>query len=354
MLSNKLSPFERFFAGLLRSEAGEYVKKDKARDLWAAVCKRLGLPVPSQPLLAYYDTQKQHFANRASLVMEEARQSMADGLNALERHYLERGRQKSREWKNAVQGPRNETMVSMKLLLTGVEHKEKCGHSLLSFSRESGAFTREEMMTLRNGTVFACLNEQLSVTVDNVVLGAIVPQNREEMINTNSFVVMVFKLVQKTTQGKWDLTAIASLLSEQRKFEACAIQMSKPVPFIHSLLGGKKPTHLRFVEDDGGGTRAVKVEKHNCCNSHGDRKPNGIADVEAIFRLPRLNDTQEKAASSFLTSKSGTISLVQGPPGSGKTVRRCVGPLRDDSCSFSNSFTCAFLPFLFMCFHVMI
>ena len=206
----------------------------------------------------------------------------------------------------------------MDVTLVSVEHKEKSGHSILTFHKNNGPFTKDELLSLRHGTVFGCLNLKLTPIVENAVLAAILPQSREEMIESQSFSVMAFKLMKKkTTEERWRLTAITSLLSEQRKYEACTNQMTGSLPFMYSLLGGKKATHLRFQEDDSGNTYTID-QQSECSEDDWDAPE--IVDLASTFRLPRLNAMQEKAASAFLTSKEDSITICQGPPGTGKTT----------------------------------
>jgi senataxin len=44
------------------------------------------------------------------------------------------------------------------------------------------------------------------------------------------------------------------------------------------------------------------------------------SQLQTIFRLPRLNEMQESAASCFLNADPNTITLIQGPPGTGKST----------------------------------
>jgi hypothetical protein len=90
------------------------------------------------------------------------------------------------------------------------------------------------------------------------------------------------------------------------------------IGFAGTLLGGRIRTQTSFDEDDD-----VKVKKE-------DQKPvaetgtqsilkflTPISQPDPMFKLPRLNPTQEKAASNFLNSPPNSITLVQGPPGTG-------------------------------------
>ena len=126
------------------------------------------------------------------------------------------------------------------------------------------------------------------------------------MIKSNSFAVMIFRKIKKTNDGIWKLTPIISLLSEQRKFEACLTQIDTPVPFLLPLLGMKRSDYQQSLhgqreESDGGDE-----------DDNSDCEVLEFVDLESTFQIPRLNKVQEKAATAFLKSKSDTMSLVQG------------------------------------------
>ena len=295
-----LTPFERFYAGLLRSEAVEFLGDKRA--LWETICKRLRLPTPTKPLLSSYSTQQAHFSNRAALVIEEARQALSDNIRE-----LKAGRNSNYQ-RCTVFPPKNgrvhQSLLSLDLSITRVENKES-GHSILTFSKKSAPFTKEEMMHFRQGTIFSCLDKKTTHTIENIYLGVILPQHREEMIKSKSFAVMIFRKIKKTNNGIWKLTPIISLLSEQRKFEACLTQIDTPVPFLLPLLGMKRSgfsTNYQQKEESDGGD---EDDSSGC-------EVLEYVDLESTFQIPLLNKVQEKAATAFLKSKSDTISLVQG------------------------------------------
>jgi hypothetical protein len=296
-LSIKLSPFERYFAGLLRSEAIDYIQR-KVHDVWAEICQRLALPVPSSPLPACYTTQHAHFSNRASLVMEESRFAITEGLKRLQRKYRD-SNNNSHQTKPDIpmdlfpdtgEFQQDQTMVSMELVMRSVENQENTGHAILTFFKDNGPLSRMEKQALRNGTVFACLHRRLASTISNIVLGVVMPQNREEIEQTNSFTIMVFKHVKQATGERWNVTSITSLLSDQRKYDACMEQLNNPVPFIFSLLGGKRPTHLRFHELDDKlpndhGVKSEPIVETFCKESSVDESSSdgsSIASVKVI------------------------------------------------------------------------
>ncbi len=138
---------------------------------------------------------------------------------------------------------------------------------------------------------------------------------------------------------------------EQRQFEAC---MKKPnVSFMYQLLGMKSSTHIRFEDSDSSSgdldSDSEENIKKNCfdknnevseslaSNTNGEEEIDSavsfntsldyeindtervtltnnsslLLDSEKTICIPTLNDTQEKAAQSFMNSSSSTITLVQ-------------------------------------------
>lgn len=317
-LPSGLNPFERFFAGLLRSEASEFLYEGTGT--WNSICKRLKLPCPTEPIKAYYGDQKLHFAYRASLVIEEARFSIANGIMAMHKRSQNtnpnNNNNNNKLKNNNANGRRESRSDVMSVSLVNVEPREKTGHTVLTFAiKRKGPISPEELSNLRHGQVFACVSQKLAPTVTNAHLGCILPGNREEIIETKSFQVMVFKSIKKTSGGTlWDLTPITSLLTEQRKFEACTSDITRSVPFLYPLLGGKGPTHIRFEEDSNGDTVSVNVKgEESSAEEDGDLvSPVSEEDMKLVFNAPRLNKIQERAASTFLNAEPNTITLIQG------------------------------------------
>lgn len=341
-----LPSFETFFAGLLRSEATEYLPVGNPRGggklptdggqgtTLNTICQRLSLPTPVQPLASSYSTIRDHFSSRAALVMEEARYAIAEGVRGLKEDLDRRrvasasvgknsgNRIRNKNGSRNLESPPASDSGTMVLKLTGVEHKERSGHSILTFLKEGGPFTRDQTQALRHGTVLACHDRRLAPNVSNSILACVIPQSREDMATLQSFAVMVYKTIKKSSGGVWDLTPITSLLSEQRKFEACTSQMMAPVSFIFPLLGGKEASHVKFHEDENGDTYAVDARRRDGADGGNDDDDDSDSDsdcqllevetLENAFVLPRLNAMQETAARSFLGAKKDTITLIQG------------------------------------------
>jgi hypothetical protein len=304
-LPSGLSPFERFFAGLLRSDTSDFL--NNPREVWTTICKRLNLPVPKKPLAACYDDQKLHFAYRAALVLEEARFSIAAGLISMQKRIDAEAKRNSQKNQNQFRRKDNNSNL-MVLTLAEAEFKDKTGHTSLRFEKAKGPFTPDQITHLRQGTVFACLNQSFAPNVTNMVLGCIVPASRDEMIQQASFSVIVFRQIKAAPGTVWELSPITSLLPEQRKFEACTSTSIASVPFLFPLLGTKERTHTRFNEV---GEESIAVQAGND-DSFEDENSDCEFATTGTFRLKPLNRSQEKAAAAFLNSQQNTITLVQG------------------------------------------
>ena len=338
-LPPRLGSYERFFASLLRSQATDFLNDKK---LLQIICQRLQLTALTTKLLHRYPDIQQHFSSRATLVMEEARYFIAQGLLQMEK-----------EMKNK-KSPRNGNKSinnHMRVTLQDINFKEATGHSILTVSKQATSLTNDELSWLRPGTVVACAKMELADTTANITLGCILPLNREDMISSRSFTVMVFQKVGKGTV-KWEVTPIASLLAEHRKFQACLENILTPVPFYRALLGqpsknadidefqviettpgqhstpGKNDDYSRTSSGNSGSSMddSTSVSDDSNSSSSGENGATLSHDyavkshLRTTFRLPRLNDMQERAASCFLNADPNTITLIQGPPGTGKTL----------------------------------
>jgi hypothetical protein len=102
-----------------------------------------------------------------------------------------------------------------------------------------------------------------------------------------------------------------------RQMEAC-LRMTK-VSFMSKLLGCKKSKHIRFNddeeeevinEDDSMGEEVIVDDEVEFSDNSDHEKDNNLQNLST--KLPKLNPTQEKAATKFLTSLPASLILVQG------------------------------------------
>ena len=324
-LPAQLSPYERFFACLLRSTPTELCtnKKDASHGVWTTICNRVRLKPPQHPVLpsyAYRDCHK-HFAFRAALVLEEARHSVADGIAAMNRRQKRRHATKhdnggGKRPPRTNRGDTIENFERLDVTLKRVEIRKKTDHAVLTFSKPTGPFGANELACLRSGTVIACVRSGQSFTTKNIRLGAVLPFNREDVLLSRSFPIMFFEPVNVPTESSFQLQPITSLLSEYRKYEACTNATVKSVPFLQDLLGGHGPTHTRFGDEDEGacGGNAIDLCSDDDSSKSISNSSTGFrsSQDQKSSRLPFLNDVQERAASTFLGSRSNSITLIQG------------------------------------------
>jgi hypothetical protein len=309
----RLNPFERFYAGMLRSTAEDFLS---SKDTWRIICQRLGLPVPDQPLPPVYPDGKQHFLYRAALVIEEARYAVAEGLAKLDREYKTKAQTNRRHDRN--HSHHHSLSVNLSVKLHGLEPNDKTGHSVLIFVSEK-SFSPDQLDALRTGTVFACcpVSSGRDPSLVSAILASILPSSRDDMISDKKLGVMIFSgNVPRAVD--WELTPLTNLITHQRMYEACTSKDTTKVPFLHPLLGGKASTHTRFHEGSDG--EAVEAIRQTDSSQYEEDEIVPWENLQKVFSIPRLNVTQEKAAKSYLQAEANTITLVQGPPGSGKTM----------------------------------
>lgn len=321
----RLNPFERFFAGLLRSATQDFCsskENDNNDMLWRTICQRLGLPVPDGPLPAVYPDGKQHFYYRAALVVEEARHAVAEGVAKLDRKYKH---QKSGNTNNSRQQHQrhrhDHDTGTLRAKLQSSEQNERTGHTVLVFVSET-SFTPKQIDVLRPGTIFALtpLSPGRHPSISFSSLASILPSSRDDMINERKLGVMIFSGHAPKNISQWELTPLTNLITQQRMYEACTSKDTTKVPFLHPLLGGRASTHTRFDEGPDGETTEILRENGECHNLQEDDIVPGSV-IQKVFNVPTLNTTQEKAARSYLGAEANTITLVQGPPGTGTLDR---------------------------------
>jgi hypothetical protein len=106
-----------------------------------------------------------------------------------------------------------------------------------------------------------------------------------------------------------------------RQMEAC-LRMTK-VSFMPKLLGCKKSTHIRFNDDEDEEEEVIHeedflsgedviVDDEEFSDAFDNEKDDNNSIQSLLEKLPKLNPTQEKAATSFLASSPASLILVQG------------------------------------------
>ena len=369
VLTSNMNPMERFGAALLRTSPLDLVASEgggggapnsnskgtgthhkEQAEIWAQICQRVELQasIPSQALPPHYDVShaKLHFAVRAALVLEEARTAIAQPLAG--------------RWGGSSGGSGNANGNSKyrngnsDMILTAhyFEKNNSTGHVRVTFRRcshgnpngnNSSFFTKDELFHIRPGSVFHCLPRDSARTLSDVVLGLVtssIPRKKDSESSSSSvpeFNLMWFRDIPSRIEGtEWVVTPLQTLISELRCFEALTNPDMLKLPFLHDILGGNN------VKDEDGDEDGVKKKKKESMSQHWtfdddgqawDRKNPPSTTTSTItdflapaagsnptggpFCLPALNKQQEKAAHWFLKSPQNTITLIQGPPGTG-------------------------------------
>ena len=344
ILGKWCSPSERFFASLLLDTSIQDFRDTESNDakwnkIMSRITKRAGVPFPS----SLHDVDTDHctfYAMRASLVLEESRCIISEALTSNAQHS-----------KSAI----HVEMVASK--------ERKNGFLFLTFRKPYGPFSTQEQFDLKPGCVVELIfANHLGM---RSILTSIAPTRNPDMNTVTLTVYNTQDLKGDIVSYYFSLKPLTTLISEQRQFVAC---FEKPlVPFLSKLMGMKQSTHTRFGNDNSNedGISSASSVLNDCneeeldsgddctnMNSDHDSDSKSSADISLMssIRCPKLNESQEEAARSFLNGPEHNLCLIQGPPGTGKTtfltavlLRTLFKGLQDDkndSCTFDISKRC--------------
>ena len=264
--------FGKFFYTLLNRSVDEY----KNPDLWKTLCQELlatekdpVVEVPTTHLPAQSENIQQHARQRACLVLEEIRETLAQGLESQDKSIL------------------------LNLKVCTPNHKW--------ILNSEDRFTKVEMSHLQMGTVFRTNEDRLVVAL---------PISRERILS-NHPEVEVMGFGEAPSTGSLTITPVAPLLGLFRQFQAVTEDLCN-VPFLHMLLGSLEPSEEKFE-------RPVDVTDVSWRVSADMLLEKATQNPQPLFRVPKLTKTQEQAMTTFLEAPPRTIHIVQGPPGTGKT-----------------------------------
>ena len=330
--TSTMSSMERFFAAFLQSPAVDFLVTSSNSSapqsnaaaslaLWDTICRRLGggmLSPLKDPVMACYSNPKLHFAVRASLVLEEARHALSEGLQQL--WMAQKDKTKKNQF--VLKQQKNNSRKSMRLYLKQTEPTKHSQHSKWTFvNKQKQLFTKEQLYELRPGTVLHCLprntQQKQQQSPHHIVWGVIASGQRDSIETQQSFSLLVCRPSALEDEEDWIVTPVASLITDLRCFEAMTKQ-PQSIPFCEALLGGKGRTHVRF--DESGNAQPVSNEESDgdydsSCEIVTDSTASGLpkpTSASGLFRMSTLNPAQQKAADSFLSSSPQTITLVQG------------------------------------------
>ena len=368
VLSIKLNPMERFFASIFRSSVLQLLDSHRSTTartkLLQQMTHRVGLTPPCK--LEQQQHYKAHAAALASLVLEEARFIVAEALSTLMMVVQPLSAAGTVTTMNHAKNNNNNntnTNTNNSIQVTLSSTKGITPHDVLFF-RKATDFTIIELQSIRPGTVFVIQREAKKncYNTNSMLLGTIVTMTEQRSLefdlditmNTalRSISLMIYQ-DQKVTSGDYVITPLTTLLTQVRQFEACTMG-NYSVPFLPALMGQKGATHTKFElydefketqQDNEMESKAqgndfssfdsdddVKIKPEpKCVSSANDDEDDSsinnyassstpvcnIGDAVEIFSIPTLDETQEKACLAFLNSKPASITLVQGPPGTG-------------------------------------
>ncbi|KAL9190940.1 hypothetical protein ACHAXT_000646 [Thalassiosira profunda] len=315
-----------------------------------------------------YDNAREYYMSKAPLILEESRCIVAESLAKVSRNDI---------------GKRGGSGVCFNLELASVEEKypklaerqPRCAPLILNFdvvdrsSSTSNGNPRSVSSALkrcqradeksrkwtRPGSVLLLRQERQDGDTGCSALACIVPNgNKQSSSNDSTLSLMIFRRddlrlteppddinVQKNISDErlfYTATPLTTLIAQVRQMEAC-LRMVK-VSFMSKLLGQKRATHIRFGdssdeesedEEKGGnigGTNNLLQEGFYVDDGSGAAEDDEDEDENnrdwslagLLTKIPQLNQTQERAATSFLESPKESLILVQGPPGTGKST----------------------------------
>jgi hypothetical protein len=334
----KMNTFERFFAALLRSPVSDFVQSAAINDnaaaaaslaLWKTICRRVGLVPPTQPLSSCYrHDYVAHFGLRAALVLEEARHAIAASLlrMPMTTTTTSLSNDAGRNKKSRGGGPQKPgsscSVPTFAMTKHLVEPSNSHGHVRVTFVKSSPQkFTTAELYHIRPGAVVQC-------TVGTMVrLGVICNANRDQVMASQCIHCLFFQSDDWHPDTHGTVSIVTQLVTQLRCFEAMTLaHPEKTIGFLHALVGIKHAVHTRFSEDPEDGPLVGKGHTEITHVTPSDLATVATVTPRALspclestpqFDIPSLNATQHDAAQAYLQSAPHTITLVQGPPGTG-------------------------------------
>ncbi|GKY96521.1 hypothetical protein MPSEU_000611700 [Mayamaea pseudoterrestris] len=288
-----------FYAAMFRTPPQDYVNsKDNVNAslaLWEQLCERTDLAIVKAAIPPRQETVKEHFEVRASLVLEEAREVLAQALTPLWNQKKPKYFESFEDLIVMDENVFDEPTSSLKSFIT-YTLKRRSTH----VDPKKDRFTDAELECLQGGGV--CLMQTCGSDV--ISFAVIQPCHKDRLMKKKHFDVLALNLpnaqddVWKSPHGRCDgegmklIPIEATFVSLSRQFHAVTTCRAREVPFINTLLG-KTPTITDPSVDEG---------------------------TTDDFVLARLNKSQARVAHTFLTSTPGSITIAQGPPGTGKST----------------------------------
>lgn len=254
-----------------------------AERLLCKMCERVNIPFPMERIKAKYDTAKDHMQSRAALVLEEARYTLCQDLYDLKLNDIKSAFAIEVEVKEEEDECHGEILRRPRLIDSPVFFKRTV--------YEDGWFTAKELNLLIPGLIVQCVSE------DDMgeVLGVLALQNSPTDEARNGLLQVLFfnQSLSFPPKSRWTLHPVGtSHINTARQFEAVT-EYETLVPFFEVVRGATVP-----------GDQGLSQE--------GDATDSGARVEAGQLQMPILNESQQKAASTFLGSEDGTVAIVQG------------------------------------------
>lgn len=315
LVCKTLSTIHKFFAALLQNHSiddlldtvtAENVQaaEEAALKILGTMCERLELPIPTESLKAKYDTPRDHMQNRASLVLEEARHTLCQGL-----HELLVQKKKSAFCLDMIVAHKNYSFddTTSEMMM---DHNSPPADSSKKGERHVDAptrfrrakyekcwFTPEEMRMLIPGLVLECSFEHENITL----LGLVSSWNSQSTMAEKGLLDIIFfdPYLSLGNGTSWTFRPVGtSFITTARQF-AAVMEYDPLVPFFDVIRGVQLPSERPMPP----------------IPSSGDNRTESLTDpcvTPDQLQLPRLNESQRKASSVFLDSAEGSVTVVQG------------------------------------------
>lgn len=333
--AKRIRAVETFTSSLLKVSVETYVEAGasewKGEQLWRDLCRQLAIPVSLCQVQDSYQDPRTHMRIRKSLVVEEARESIARPLQ--------------QRWEPTEKGiaplPEANNPETMQFLLEAIciGKSQPTATVLMTLHRpfpenpnqKPNWFTTKEKQHLMPGEVFECVD----VANKQVMLAVVQPCDPDRITKDMNFDVEVATYQGCRVGVTYRCTPIGNILSFERQLVALG-RNPKHIAFLGSLLGGETDSSR---DDTIKGITQSSVTPYVKSESVGSTNDSSV--LLERMKLRNLNDTQERAVSSFLSAPTGSISIIQGyvsnhtvrfmrltvsltlhdsPPGTGKTT----------------------------------
>ena len=279
-----LSRTTLLFAVLLRQSIQDLLATvddfQNTQDMLVNMCECLGIPPPFEPLRAKYDTPRAHMESRAALVLEEARFTLCQTLHEL---LVQKNTEPAFciDIKHIHRDGQSKSPVALDASTT--------------FRRKTykrGWFTPTQMSFLIQGQVLHCSNGEMQR------LGLVSASNTHAAMAKHGLLEIQFfdHAFAPSSSIVWTIRPVGvSLISIARQF-AAVMDYERVVPFFDVIRGARLPA-------DPAGVRLPYTPP---------RWPDRACVKPEQLEVPVLNESQQRAATLFLESPEGSITVVQG------------------------------------------